>query len=130
MPFQYSFFFAPLEISLGLPWNITSPSVTLIRPRSILERVVLPLPDSPTMETISPSRKSKSTWSTATVFLSPIPKILVTPLPVKHSALFLSLILIHLPNLSYRHQATILTFSVAFLTGYLKYGNLHCHTGG
>jgi hypothetical protein len=50
-----------------------SPEVELISPRSILASVVLPLPDSPTIETISLSWNWKSTLSTARIWLRPKP---------------------------------------------------------
>jgi hypothetical protein len=84
-----------------LSLKVTSPSVGLINPSSILANVVLPLPDSPTIEMTSPSWKSKSTWSTATVLVRPKPNTLVRPLPLKHEP-FSHGMLISLPQYLFR----------------------------
>ena len=47
------------------PWSRTRPSVGSSKPAIIRRVVVLPEPDGPSIEKNSPSRTSRSTWSTA-----------------------------------------------------------------
>src|SRR5258706_11107409 len=59
-----------------MPWRRTRPDVGISKPAIIRRVVVLPDPEGPSIEKNSPSRTSRSTWSTAT---SPTPATSLTP---------------------------------------------------
>ena len=61
------------------PSTDTVPALGARMPETMLRKVVLPLPEGPTMNTISPNRASKSTELTATTRASSSPNHLLRP---------------------------------------------------
>ena len=64
---------------MSVPSTVTVPASGLRIPERTLSSVVLPLPDGPTMYTISPNQVSRLTSFTAVVLASPSPNHFISP---------------------------------------------------